>query len=359
MIGDFHLDMKLRLDHKCANKQSDQSNRSMKNGNAMFNFDEDDQKLIEKAKRYWTDTQLAKITNNKNYLITPRNAPILLRRLSLLNADASMSVDSIRKFKQVNHLLQLIEPIVFNLHQQLGDKAIQVIDCGCGNSYLTFLMAWAGENIWHIPMKIIGIDHRMDLITKCLEKAQRLGLSTLSFEATDIETFKKNRALLSVEDRKKQRFHLVVALHACDTATDDALGLALDEQSDAFAVAPCCQAELARKWKALQATDQALGLLQAMMKGAELRREGGALFTDLARVLLLRSSGYEVNTTEFVSAEHSPKNRLITGMKRGRYLKTAIEEYAVLRQSLHCGIKLEALLTKEVHEQILALLPMI
>jgi hypothetical protein len=323
------------------------SNKTDICGDEMFEFDENQFK--EKAKKYWTKTQLAKVTNQKNYLITPENAPILLRVLSLLNADSSMSADSIRKFKQINHLLQLIEPLIQQLIKQFECKIpIRIVDCGCGNSYLTFLLAWAGQHIWQIPLEIIGIDHRQDLITKCQQKAHDLGLLQLSFKAMDIDTFRQERSLIEAEQRKEQRFHLVVALHACDTATDDALILALEEQSDCLAVAPCCQAELARYWKELQSNSSLTTPLLPMMKGAELRREGASLFTDLSRVLMLRSCGYEVNTTEFVSVEHSPKNRLITGIKRGRYLKSAIDEYTALKKVILASIKLEKYLPLEV-----------
>jgi SAM-dependent methyltransferase len=319
----------------------------------MLEFDE--KQFKEKAKKYWTPVQLAKITNNKKYLVTPENAPVLLRILALLNADSSMSADSIRKFKQINHLLQLIEPLIQQLFKQFeGKTVIRVIDCGCGNSYLTFLLAWVSQQLWQIPLEIVGIDHRKDLIDKCTQKAQYLGLSDiLHFKAMDIEAFRQERALIEAEQRKAERFHLVVALHACDTATDDALILALEEQADTLATAPCCQAELARAWKDLQAEQQAITPLLPMMKGAELRREGAALFTDMARVLLLRACGYEINTTEFVSAEHSPKNRLITGIKRGRYLKSAIVEYQALKKVILAPIKLEKHLTADIQDQLI------
>jgi hypothetical protein len=135
------------------------------------------------------------------------------------------------------------------------------------------------------------------------------------------------------EDSKKSRPHAVVALHACDTATDDAIALGISLQSDFIAVAPCCQAELARQWKDLGDKNPEHPLNPAF-KNPHLRRELAAHFTDLARVLILRGHGYEVTTTEFTMSHATPKNTLILAVRRGAFLKEAQIEYNRLKTAL-------------------------
>jgi hypothetical protein len=139
---------------------------------------------------------------------------------------------------------------------------------------------------------------------------------------------------------------VIVGLHACDTATDDALALAFSEKADAVAVAPCCQAELANRWRKLSA-EQFKSAFSVLIQSPELRRDSCSTFTDAMRVLLMRGQGYEVTTTEFVPSAHTPKNRLILAQRRGNYFEPALVEYVQLRNALGAGIGLEVRLAGE------------
>jgi hypothetical protein len=286
-----------------------------------------------KAKAYWTTERLNKLKAGHKYHVLPSNAPLLLRALGLLNKDASMSADSTRKFIQINHLLAQFRPHLEDLNQRHGK--IRVLDAGCGSSFLTFLLAWAYQEIWKHKALLIGVDSNETLITKNINTAQDMNVSDiLKFSTSPIADANWEKLLAEHDpeanlDPKKSRPHAVVALHACDTATDDAIALGIRLKADFIAVAPCCQAELARKWK-----DMAdLGVsnpLKPAYHNPHLRREIAAHMTDLARVLILRGHGYEVTTTEFTMSHATPKNTLIMATRRGNYHKESQAEYADL-----------------------------
>lgn len=295
----------------------------------------------QRAQLLWTPERLAKVTGGRKLLFLPTNAPTLLRALGILNSDATMSSDSMRKFVQINHMIDLLKPGLEDLKER--QKIVRIIDCGCGNSYLTFLVAWLFSRIWQHPVEILGIDTNAKLIDKCTQRANLLGLTeSLTFATKSVAQCAEELQL-----SPDRRIHAVIALHACDTATDDALALALGVKADLIAVAPCCQAELAAKWRALSTTHlkHSLGVL---MNSPELRRDSCATFTDALRMLLLRGAGYETTSTEFVPSQHTPKNRLILAEKRGRYLDSALSEYLTLKETLgQVGIKLEEHLPEE------------
>jgi SAM-dependent methyltransferase len=312
--------------------------------------------FAQKAAKHWTPERIKKVTGGKKYLLDPLNGGELLRSLGLLNADASMPADAIRKYAQINHMISLMEPLVLSLSARF--QVVRILDCGCGNSYLTLLLAWCFREIWKKPAQITGIDSRADVIGKSAKRAADLQLQDfVSFETMSVADFQRRREAIQPEDeRKATRIHFVLALHACDTATDDALALAFSEKADAFAVAPCCQAELAGTWRKMSA-ENFKNAFSVLIHSPELRRDSCSTFTDAMRVLLARGSGYEVTATEFVPSAHTPKNRLLTGLRRGNYLEPALDEYASLRQALGAGIALEQRLPPEavvrLHQKIL------
>ena len=313
--------------------------------------------FAQKVKTWWTPERTAKVTGNKKVLFDPALTAPLLRELLLLNADASMAADSVRKFMQINHMVELLKPRMLELKDRF--PVVKILDCGCGNSYLTFLLAWAFQHIWKHPVVIVGIDTNAKVIEQCQARAQRLGFSDLlQFEAISVQDFwareKADAAQILASEqntsaggegakaKNRLRFHAVIALHACDTATDDALATALELKADVIAVAPCCQAELASKWRELSGKNfkHALGVV---MRSHELRRDVASSFTDAMRLLLLRGSGYETQSMEFVPSAHTPKNRLIVAQRRGNYQDDALKEYLELKEHLGGeGISLEA-----------------
>lgn len=300
------------------------------------------QDFVSKAKAYWTPEQTAKVTGGKRYPIMPGEAPELLRVMSLLNSDGSMSADSVRKFQQANHMLNL-------LLTQLDDlcarhKTVYVLDACCGSSFIALVVAWYIIEQKKHPCRVIGIDRNEAVIEKSNERAKTLGWdASVRFMAGDIDKNAWEKALKELFPTEEySRPHLLCALHACDTATDHALALGIAAQADQMAVAPCCQAELAKQWSQLPKDDHPL---QAIFQSPNLRRDTAATFTDALRLLLIRSKGYEVTATEFVPSTHTPKNRLLMCTRRGKFHRESEHQYAAMKAALAgTTITLESLL---------------
>lgn len=172
-----------------------------------------------------------------------------------------------------------------------------LLDFGCGNSYLTFLVGWIFRHHLCHPAKLIGIDLNETVIQQSRDRAQAMGWTEMEFHAAKVEE--------AGQFLPEGRYHAVIALHACDTATDHALRRILNK-ADFVAVAPCCQAELAKAWKKMSGPTLSHHL-SVLMNSAELRRDSAATFTDALRLISLRSCGYEAHTSEFIPSQHTPK----------------------------------------------------
>ena len=285
------------------------------------------QELEARANAHWTDARTDELLQGKNVLIRPREAATLLRALGLLNADASLPPAQVRKYFQINHMVGVLKPAFEELRSR--HPRIRLLDAGCGRSYLTLLLAWCGEHVWRHPIEILGVDRNAAIIDECRRRTTIALLDHVArFEVGDIAAI----------DYDPQA---VIALHACDTATCDAIALGVARKAELVAVAPCCQAELARGWEALADAGTA-GELAPIWRTPHLRRETAAHVTDAMRMLLLRAAGYEVAAIEFIGSEHTKKNTLIRAMKRADSDDAARREYETLvRATGGIGLRLE------------------
>jgi hypothetical protein len=230
--------------------------------------------------------------------LVPGQSAALLKELHLLTRDGDLNADSLRKLKQVNHLARLLAPPVEDVLSRFGDPVI--VDCGAGKAYLGFILhelfvGPAGKGT------IVSVESRAELATAGAERARRLGFGRMRFVAAEL-----------AQAELPDRVHLVTALHACDTATDDALALAVRHNADHVAVVPCCQAEVAEQ---LSRVSEAPPELAALYAHAWHRREFGSHLTNVVRALVLEAHGYKVTVTELAGWEHSLKNELIVGKK--------------------------------------------
>jgi hypothetical protein len=230
--------------------------------------------------------------------LLPGTSAELLKELHLLTRAGDLNADSLRKLKQVNHLAGLLAPALDDVLARFGDPV--VADCGAGKSYLGFVLyelflRQAGKGT------LLAVESRPDLASAGAARARRLGFDRLRFVESPI-----------AEAPVPARLHVVTALHACDTATDDALALAIRHNADHVAVVPCCQAEVAR-----QLADAAAPapLLAPLFDHPWHRREFGSHLTNVVRALALEASGYKVTVTELTGWEHSVKNELLLGRK--------------------------------------------
>jgi SAM-dependent methyltransferase len=225
-----------------------------------------------------------------------------------------MLPDRVRKYLQVNHLVSLLEPMLRDLVRD--EPVVRVVDVGCGSSHLTLLLGWCFANRWRHPAEILGVDRNPEVIAASVERADRAQLEgTVRFLASPIADLDLGAAWRTAFGAVPPDpvVHALVALHACDTATDDALALGVCAGARLIAAAPCCQAELARL-----VADRPVGApLAPVLASPHLRREVCASLTDALRTLLLRTAGYRTTAMEFVPAEHTPKNTLIRAVRDG------------------------------------------
>jgi SAM-dependent methyltransferase len=249
----------------------------------------------------------------KRYIL-PEGEPVpFLVELRVMNARGKVLAQRYDKFRQVNRFLELVQDVLPALP---SDGILRVVDFGSGKSYLTFALHHLLHEVHGREVEIVGLDLKEDVIGRCSALADRLGCRGLRFEVGDIAGFD---GLGNVD--------LVVSLHACDTGTDAALERAVRWQADVILAVPCCQHELLG-----QIENETL---RPLLVHGLLRERFAADVTDAVRAQLLGLAGYDVQLTEFVELEHTPKNVLIRAVRRpGRNTRKLAREYVELKRSL-------------------------
>ncbi|MDI9329815.1 MAG: SAM-dependent methyltransferase [Alphaproteobacteria bacterium] len=252
--------------------------------------------------------------------VRPGQSVELLQHLHILTREGRLNQDSRRKLKQVYHLVQFIEKLLDTVSDNPNGPTLA--DHGAGKSYLGFILydlyfkALGSGTIW-------GIETRTELVASSQALAMRLGFQRMLFLNLSV-------AQSSASTDLPERIDIVTALHACDTATDDAIAFGLLKQTRAMVLVPCCQAEAA----ALLRQNKALFLSQTPL--AELwrhplhTREMGSQLTNVMRCLYLESQGYKVTVTELVGWEHSLKNELILAEYTGQSKRSAAQRLLAL-----------------------------
>jgi hypothetical protein len=240
--------------------------------------------------------------SNKTHEIRPNQSIELLKELHILTRDGKMNQDSRRKLKQVYHLFQFIEPLLQDVKENKG--SVTLVDHGAGKSYLGFILydlffKEQQDDASHI----YGIETREELVAKSSELAARLEFKGMSFLNLSV-------AESIASDRLPPAIDIVTALHACNTATDDAIRFALDKHAQYIVLVPCCQAEVAGVLR--RNKGKSLGnALTEIWRHPLHTREFGSQITNVLRCLQLEAHGYQVSVTELVGWEHSMKNELI------------------------------------------------
>lgn len=256
--------------------------------------------IRKRAAEFWTPEREAHLLGNRAPLLHPVHDAPLWRAMGLMQAFGEITKDDMRKYWQICHIVKLLLPDLQEVNSRHDHPVI--VDCGCGRSYLSLLLAWYYRHSLHIEPRVVGIDFNGPIIEQCRRRAAQLDLD-------DIMTFQSCRL---EEAEIPEDTHIFLALHACNTATDWALYYAVKAQAELLAVAPCCQAELAAIWKQYSEEGRA-GTLSAIWDSPHLRRHVGAEFTDTMRLLQIRAAGYQASAIEFVPSEHTPKNTLLKG----------------------------------------------
>jgi len=247
--------------------------------------------------------------------LRPGQSVELLKELHILTRDGRLNQDSRRKLKQVSHLFQFIEPLLEEAAAQ--GHAPSLADHGAGKSYLGFIL----YDLYFQALgrgQIYGIETRSELVDKSRQLAKRLGFDRMAF---------LNLSVAESADAAElpERIDIVTALHACDTATDDAIAFGLQKRARAMVIVPCCQAEVAACLRAGKALQLARTPLAELWRHPLHTRELGSQITNVLRCLYLEASGYQVTVTELVGWEHSMKNELIIARYTGQRKHSAAE----------------------------------
>ena len=245
--------------------------------------------------------------------IRPGQSIELLKELHILTREGKLNQDSRRKLKQVYHLYGFIEKLLLEL--PASGKGLTLADHGAGKSYLGFIIYDLFFNAANTSRlgHIYGIETRAELVQKSRELAARLSFTGMSFLNLSVAESAQSSEL-------PEGIDIVTALHACDTATDDAIAFGLQKHAKYMVLVPCCQAEVAAHLRNNRGLAVAKTPLAELWRHPLHTRELGSQITNVLRCLYLEASGYQVTVTELVGWEHSMKNELIlakyTGQKK-------------------------------------------
>ncbi len=248
----------------------------------------------------------------------------LLKELHILTRDGKINQDSRRKLKQVYHLYNFIEPLLLDL--QKNNAKLTLVDHGAGKSYLGFII----YDLFYkaiLEGQIYCIETRDELIKKSLELQTKLGFERMSFLNVSV-------ADSTTSDKIPEKVDIVTALHACDTATDDAIDFALAKNAKHLVLVPCCQAEVAKHLRENKSKHLASPLAEIWRHPIH-TREFGSHITNVLRCLRLEAHGYKVTATELVGFEHSMKNELIVATKIENPRKRQADRLKWILEELH------------------------
>jgi len=255
--------------------------------------------------------------------LRPNQSIALLKELHILTRDGKLNQDSRRKLKQVYHLVNFIEPLFNDVLTRNPDPTL--VDHGAGKSYLGFIL-YDLLLKQHASGRVIGIETRGDLVEKSRHLAGTLGFSRMDFQHLSVAQSIESESLPAKVD-------IVTALHACNTATDDAIQFGLKKHAQYMVLVPCCQAEVAEVLRLHKNESFAKTPLSEIWRHPMHTREFGSQLTNVLRCLQLEAAGYQVTVTELVGWEHSMKNELIIATNKNLPRHHARQRLAELLQS--------------------------
>ncbi len=257
--------------------------------------------------------------------IKPNQSPELLKALHILTRDGKLNQDSRRKLKQVYHLVNFIEPLINDVLEKRDDLIL--VDHGAGKSYLGFILY--DLLLKQLPIgKVIGIESRADLVSKSQQLALSCGFERMVFQHLTVAESMTSPIIPDKVD-------IVTALHACDTATDDAIQFGLNKQAQYMVLVPCCQAEVASALRKHKAESLSKTPLSELWRHPIHTREFGSQITNVLRCLQLEAAGYKLTVTELVGWEHSMKNELIIAQYTGQQRRSSKERLLAILAELN------------------------
>lgn len=243
--------------------------------------------------------------SNRAYFIKPERAGALLKAIGMLGGNGKVRNDKIRKYNQIDHFIELMDPMLRKLCDERTAKGkkkpIQVVDCACGKSYLSFALNYYIREVLNHPCYFTGLDYNEIVIEDSKKIAQELDYRNMQFVQTDIMKY--------VPDR---HYDLMITLHACDTATDKALRFAINRGVKSVVCVPCCHKEMNKQGYFIDG-------LEAILRHGILNARIADSLTDGLRALYLEATGYEVSMLEYISPLDTPKNLMMRCVKTRGY----------------------------------------
>lgn len=250
---------------------------------------------------------------NRDYYIKVGKADALLKEIGIMTKEGKVKNDKIRKYNQIDHYVELLEGILDKLPK---NQTVNILDCGCGKSYLTFVLNYYLTEVKKRKCHFIGLDYSEGVIESSKKMAGNLGYRNMEFHAMDINNY--------IPDKK---IHVVMSLHACDTATDMALALGVRVNSDVIIAVPCCHRELLNQYS--------YEPFKSILKYGVFKARMADALTDGMRSLLLEAKGYDVSVVEYISPLETPKNLMIRALKTKDENPSAMDEYLKLMGALN------------------------
>lgn len=230
-----------------------------------------------------------------------------LHQLNLTDSEGKVYKNAQDKWKQINHYIELLSSSLVNLPRE---KRLKVVDMGAGKGYLTFGLYDYLKNNLQRDVEVVGVEFRKDLVDFCNQVAKDSGFKGLSFVEGTIEDY-----------RSEEPIDVLIALHACDTATDDAIFKGIQNESSLIVVAPCCHKQVRRELEAVKAKND----LDFMIKYGIFLERHAEMLTDSIRSLIMEYYGYEMRVMQFISDQHTPKNVMLVGLKKSTDSKKQAE----------------------------------
>ena len=248
----------------------------------------------------------------KERLIEPKNN-VYLRELGITNINGDVRREMSDKYKQINQYIELLAP---NLNNLPSTNHLHIADMGSGKGYLTFALHDYLTNKLKLNVKTTGVEFRQELVDTCNAIAEKAELANLNFVKG------------TIEKAELDKIDILIALHACDTATDDAIYRGIKSDAELIVCAPCCHKQIR---KAMNVTNE----LNNVTRFGILKERQAEIITDTLRAMILEAYGYKTTVFEFVSLEHTPKNVMIVGRKSHEKAidkKQILENIAVIKK---------------------------
>ena len=239
-----------------------------------------------------------------------------MQALGVLDAKGRIQKEKGDKYRQINKFVEIIDGLVRQHPVLKNKKNIEVVDMGAGKGYLTFALYDYLINIFKTTAAVKGVEIRPDLIEKCNKIAQKVGFKQLVFEEGYISDFPIDKT------------DILIALHACDTATDDAIFKGIQAKAELIICAPCCHKQIRQQIKGSE-------FLQPILDYGILKERQAEMITDTIRALLLEAKGYKTKVFEFISTEHTGKNVMIIGQKHTNSIDkpTILKKISILKET--------------------------